>query len=856
MMYSAFYPCVDSSMIVLLEEYTGIDMDDQSEDSIDKEQSRSKEPSEITGRYADPKQREELINRLLAMSEQSIPSSVHPIADPSATTAAIEVTDTSASRSDQSTSNSLYFASDIAEQNPKSHPLYNLSYSNILPPKDPNIPKPSTTEAVNRPTSRRRHRSTSPAMRPRVHLKSREDLLREADEEFKRTHHFQPKLIARSPSPSPTKPSPTKPSPEKQPVLSSIEIKRSEDELQHEYSYGYSNRNARIKSRIDEMLYQYEKKLKQRELQRREEENIELLECTFTPSITRKAEILATRSRRERSRSADAATHRLGQATSEKIDDSISNRLHEDAIKRIEQHKWLSKHVEEARAKYYTFQPAINPNTSAILSSKHQRSRSTRIQEIFNRYTNPEHETLNEVESGQLPRPLHERVVEVQREQSKKLLELRSEYEEKMQANMTFRPAINSMSKHLAEKRMRQSIDDLHHQLHPQVETRGRDRDQQSKVQVADLDVGTRLQLQGKLQAKHLQELQVKYETEQARKLEMSRYHNSNTQRSRPNSPTTTSLSSPQEEFHERQRHHVEKVKQKHERYHQAQETEYQHLFQPKILHKSKALVKEKYPERIFESINERVERLTFHDQYQRRVSQESVRRELEKELTFHPKLNDMTHAIGQRTNLEELHQNYRGKKVRERIKEKVEEKYEREYTFHPKITDYYASKQTQMHQEEEDAYQQHYGYDECPADLQIRSSEDASQRIKRRGHSFINLRQPERMKKAIDIYMREKEETLQAEMIAREIKELDGCTFSPEITGFNYKQRLRDEPVIVRGLGRHLQLRDLSMRKKEEVIEREREVFRVQNLDKYRRPEDGSTIVEPFNLSDSYIRN
>lgn len=53
-----------------------------------------------------------------------------------------------------------------------------------------------------------------------------------------------------------------------------------------------------------------------------------------------------------------------------------------------------------------------------------------------------------------------------------------------------------------------------------------------------------------------------------------------------------------------------------------------------------------------------------------------------------------------------------------------------------------------------------------------------------------------------------------------------------------------------MRGLGRHLELRHLSIKQREEREEREREVFSVKGVDRLRRQEDGGTILRPFALS------
>ena len=53
-----------------------------------------------------------------------------------------------------------------------------------------------------------------------------------------------------------------------------------------------------------------------------------------------------------------------------------------------------------------------------------------------------------------------------------------------------------------------------------------------------------------------------------------------------------------------------------------------------------------------------------------------------------------------------------------------------------------------------------------------------------------------------------------------------------------------------MRGLGRHLELRHLSIKQREEREEREREVFTVKGIERLRRQEDGGTILKPFALS------
>lgn len=70
---------------------------------------------------------------------------------------------------------------------------------------------------------------------------------------------------------------------------------------------------------------------------------------------------------------------------------------------------------------------------------------------------------------------------------------------------------------------------------------------------------------------------------------------------------------------------------------------------------------------------------------------------------------------------------------------------------------------------------------------------------------------------------------------------ELGSCTFTPII---NKKSVSSDRPVIVRGLGRFLELRQMQKQIEEEKRQREEKAFAVRYVPK------SHTIPEPFQLS------
>ena len=78
-----------------------------------------------------------------------------------------------------------------------------------------------------------------------------------------------------------------------------------------------------------------------------------------------------------------------------------------------------------------------------------------------------------------------------------------------------------------------------------------------------------------------------------------------------------------------------------------------------------------------------------------------------------------------------------------------------------------------------------------------------------------------------------------------KEYEELKECTFTPAIKRAVPKQA--SGPIVVRGLGRHLELKELAQRQSEEKAERERKVFLTQVSSTSSKP---YTVPAPFHLS------
>jgi hypothetical protein len=230
----------------------------------------------------------------------------------------------------------------------------------------------------------------------------------------------------------------------------------------------------------------------------------------------------------------------------------------------------------------------------------------------------------------------------------------------------------------------------------------------------------------------------------------------------------------------------------------------------------------------------------------------EEKRKESEKKvyggLTFIPEIDPVSKALGHKNDLKELYENNRGKYIKEMARKKVEEVVGKEYTYKPAINQYpYNNNEKEKRMREKyEADHKVFGWAEC-------SMKDLEDEVERSSLEFprssinINLKEPERMARDIKIYMLEREERRKSELVAREIEELRECTFQPNVKEYNPINKT--EPVIIRGLSRHLELKNLHAKQKEETLKREKEVFMVKNVDSYRGP-DNSTILQPFSLS------
>jgi hypothetical protein len=103
-----------------------------------------------------------------------------------------------------------------------------------------------------------------------------------------------------------------------------------------------------------------------------------------------------------------------------------------------------------------------------------------------------------------------------------------------------------------------------------------------------------------------------------------------------------------------------------------------------------------------------------------------------------------------------------------------------------------------------------------------------------------------ESLQRRIAAWRAAREAALAAAKREAEFAELAQCTFAPATTAAAPPVPQPTGPVVVRGLGRHLELRELAVRLAEEAQAREAEVFGVHAGG----PKEGPTVPVPFRLA------
>lgn len=629
------------------------------------------------------------------------------------------------------------------------------------------------------------------------YLKSRDDLAQEAESDFQRKFRFTPaisKRVQRHRS-----------------AQASLQAARSGSNGNNSGAGG-SGAGAGLAARIDDIHRKHQSALENRERTRRETERQELADCTFRPAICKNTDTIIARM-------AKAPAMVIARDPDAPPAAAAAQRLHSEAATRAEQQRSLQHRVLEARQQQYTFQPAIATAASAAGRALD---------------ANVEH------------RPIYERVAEMQRYSTKRLADLRQSHEAQQSEGLTFRPQIDRRSRQMAQAMQTTGERPAGERLHEE-KSRQQRRHQQRLMQHARIEADN---------AKH-------------------------PQLSRGTTRLAQSAPSLQHPFDARQQQYQQTVQRRSDARRKQEEDAQEAWFRPEI-GKSSAIVAVKRPELLSETDDERSTRLSAQDVADMAARRAAVEREAYKDVTFKPALDPVSAALGKKSSLQDLVDNPKGKSVRERARRQQQEVEEGECSFHPQVLEYRldASASSSLYGAGTSSYRYdtQHSIDGWASQTMLpeRDARDSSGVVQAK----INIKEPEKMARDIRLHLQEREERRRAELMARELEALRECTFAPSVqpppldagerplisfflslivslhptppplTFSHLPLAPLGQPIVVRGLGRHLELRHLSIKQREEREEREREVFSVKGVDRLRRQEDGGTILRPFALS------
>lgn len=577
-------------------------------------------------------------------------------------------------------------------------------------------------------------------------------------------------------------------------------------ELHHGAVPSSSGAKPDFHDRIEEMQAKHRLKLQEREHLRQDYAKMELLECTFQPKLSK-----STRKILENSQPSNVS----GQPS---VD--TSQRLHEEASERIHYRQWLGQELEKMRLAECSFQPALYKQSRVILQ-----------------------------DSDQDTRPIYERLVDLQRQRQRHLQTLKHNYEAE-QVDLTFQPKIVDKSKILAEQRWKKQS--------RQPFLGGQQNSQSNKTlsgteealnilsrREEEDNVALRLLNEGKRLAKRKQQLLFAHEQSLAESMEAPTL-------SKGSQKLAKESTFVQADFNHRQLMHQERLNRRFDERKREDEERIQEWFQPTVNDRSKHILATKRPEVLEEDVENRVNRWTYEEKLKIENHRKQIEQEIYKDLSFNPVIDPISKLFGKKSSVQELYENTRGKQRQQKIKQQVDEEINEVCTFHPKINEH-----SKRLAEAEDSYEtlyKHYqdefmqkGYMENEDPNNLRTTSQASWTKGGR----LNLREPEQMMKEIKFKAIEREHKRREEVMSRELEELQECTFQPNIYSHPSPVTLRaTSPIVVRGLSRHLELKTMANKLKDEAKQREYEAFHVVNVDKYRKPEDGCTKVEVSFLS------
>lgn len=242
--------------------------------------------------------------------------------------------------------------------------------------------------------------------------------------------------------------------------------------------------------------------------------------------------------------------------------------------------------------------------------------------------------------------------------------------------------------------------------------------------------------------------------------------------------------------------------------------------FRPKVGTNSSLLVQD----REAESLEERIDRMAYKDKERQELSREAMKDMYYSQFSFRPQINRVSKQLGHSHTVEELHEDRARRERMDELVRRANEEQEIECTFRPDVG---RKRPTQSMN-----------------DLRQQSIDASGERSR----YSIDVHDVETLTERIKHHAMRKGAAIDQERRRREYDELKECTFKPQIRSKPAKQQ--QGPIIVRGLGRHLELKELAQKKEEEKRERERKAFLLDTTARSTSVAKPYTVPAPFKLS------
>eukprot|EP01036_Dinobryon_divergens_P033839 gene33839-43723_t len=350
---------------------------------------------------------------------------------------------------------------------------------------------------------------------------------------------------------------------------------------------------------------------------------------------------------------------------------------------------------------------------------------------------------------------------ELQRERRKRLEQLRESYEREMIDQLPFRPQM------LTKKSHKSSVEDP----------------ESAELSVLYNDVGSRLNEAGRIISRRKQQLLVDKERDLLEAMEPAPV-SKGTEKIAKNSEIVSA------KFSDRQELLAEKAKFRENQRNQLELDKEESWFKPEIDTKSISIIEKKRPELLSETATERAERMSRQEAQRLEERREKKAAEIYGNISFAPQIDALSKVLGKATGSSEYYHHFSSLCVNA--------------TYH---------------------------YDEnLLVDLEELSENNRGK------HSREILRQKAEL-----------EESKECSPKINDLSKLLANNVSSPIHTPDSAGGVQANKMFSKGLGRYLELKQMSSRQKEELKQRELDAFSVRNVDKFRRVEDGTTIVESF---------